>query len=989
MRFPALPSLLAAGFLGSPLMAGVVSLAPHAFTVPDGFTILRATTTNEVLRPVNACFDDRGRLYVTDSGGSSAPPAKQHEDPQWRVVRLEDTDGDGAFDRSEVFADRLPYLQGILWHSGTVYVGGTPAIWKLIDADGDGRAEQRIEWWNVGHAPTHCGNEVHGPFAGPDGFIYWTKGAFEPVSWTNGLTGRVHRDRAAHIFRARPDGSAFEAVMTGGMDNPVEVAFTPEGECVFTSTFIDFSEPGFRDGLGHARWGAVFGKQNSVLDDRAIRRADIGLTHPFAQFGASAPSGLCRYEGSALGRDFTDNLFVAHFNLRKVSRHTLRADGATYAATSSDFVVSDQTDFHPTDVLADADGSLLIVDTGGWYKLCCPSSQLWKADVLGAIYRVRPANAAPLRAGRKAAAQAALANQPSVQDYRIETVVARAADRSDPRNAAWFRNLISLRADREVTVENTRLLAASVRGLGRVRDAESIPALFALAEKRAATNLALRDAIVATLIEINAPDATRAGLTRTPAAQRAALIALDQMPGGGLSVADVTPLLLASDPAVAAAALWVAGRHGDWGSGLADFLRARLRTPDLALADRQRLENLLGDLAGDSAVQAIIAEAVGELAQGVEATAGFTRGTRRHALEVIAANEGTHPPESWHHAVLTLLTPTDHGGSRPDIDATTFGQVIQAAARLAVATNVPTNFAAVLLSTARATQLVPAFAAVPSGWSAEDTDVQRLGLALETRVQSLAAATALSRAVLTPGQLGQLTAFLTNAGPLELQRLVPAFERGGDEPLGAKLVAALRDARSRAALQPAVLRGALKNFPEPVRRDGDQLLASLNVDAAAQEQRLTNLLSTLPKGEIRAGQSVFNSARAACSTCHRIGYQGGDVGPDLTKIGEVRTERDLLEAIVFPSATLVRSYEPVTLITRTGDEFTGIARRDDDRGVQLVLGPGSIMEIPRTDITETRPSTVSIMPGGLDEQLTRQELADLVAFLKNTRWGAN
>src|SRR5262249_8567159 len=54
-----------------------------------------------------------------------------------------------------------------------------------------------------------------------------------------------------------------------------------------------------------------------------------------------------------------------------------------------DFLVSDNRDFHPTDVLEDADGSLLVVDTGGWYKLCCPTSQLVKPDILGAIYRVR------------------------------------------------------------------------------------------------------------------------------------------------------------------------------------------------------------------------------------------------------------------------------------------------------------------------------------------------------------------------------------------------------------------------------------------------------------------------------------------------------------------------------------------------------------------------------------------------------------------------
>ena len=56
-------------------------------------------------------------------------------------------------------------------------------------------------------------------------------------------------------------------------------------------------------------------------------------------------------------------------------------------------MVSDNIDFHPTDVIEDADGSLLIVDTGGWYKLCCPTSQLVKPDVTGAIYRVKKVGA--------------------------------------------------------------------------------------------------------------------------------------------------------------------------------------------------------------------------------------------------------------------------------------------------------------------------------------------------------------------------------------------------------------------------------------------------------------------------------------------------------------------------------------------------------------------------------------------------------------------
>ena len=97
---------------------------------------------------------------------------------------------------------------------------------------------------------------------------------------------------------------------------------------------------------------------------------------------------LRAYSSQTLGAENENALFVCQFNRQKVSRHTLLPNGASFETRDTDFVVSNQRDFHPTDVLEDADGSLLIVDTGGWYKICCPTSQLYKQDVLGAIYRV-------------------------------------------------------------------------------------------------------------------------------------------------------------------------------------------------------------------------------------------------------------------------------------------------------------------------------------------------------------------------------------------------------------------------------------------------------------------------------------------------------------------------------------------------------------------------------------------------------------------------
>src|SRR5688572_22210426 len=107
------------------------------------------------------------------------------------------------------------------------------------------------------------------------------------------------------------------------------------------------------------------------------------------QLGPAAPSGLTRYASRVFGEEYRDNFFATMFNLQKVTRHVLAPNGASFTSRDSDFVVSNSRDFHPTDVLEDADGSLLVVDTGAWYKLCCPTSQLAAPEVLGSIYRVR------------------------------------------------------------------------------------------------------------------------------------------------------------------------------------------------------------------------------------------------------------------------------------------------------------------------------------------------------------------------------------------------------------------------------------------------------------------------------------------------------------------------------------------------------------------------------------------------------------------------
>jgi putative heme-binding domain-containing protein len=219
--------------------------------------------------------------------------------------------------------------------------------------------------------------------------------------------------------------------------------------------------------------------------------------------------------------------------------------------------------------------------------------------------------------------------------------------------------------------------------------------------------------------------------------------------------------------------------------------------------------------------------------------------------------------------------------------------------------------------------------------------------------------------------------------------LFDAFEKHADEATGVRLVEALKKSPVVASLPPDWIAQKLAKFPEAVRKAAQALPSASQGDALTQRKHLEETLASLKGGDIRRGQAVFNDAKVACVSCHTMGYVGGKIGPDLTSIGQVRTETDLLEAILYPSASFVRSFEPIIVKTKDGEVHTGVLRGDNEEGVLLVSGPNAEERIARAVIEDMRPGSVSIMPAGLESQLSRQEVADLLAFLKATKWGAN
>lgn len=1014
--------LLSAASLGN---GAEFAVNGRRFPLPDDYSIRQVAGPPLVQRPISADFDERGRLYVTESSGSNDPVEKQLEEKPHSIIRLEDTDGDGTFDRRTLFAQDLMFPEGILWHDGSLYVAAPPRIWKLTDEDDDGVADQRTIWFD-GRTLSHCANDLHGPYLGPDGWIYWCKGAFAKQQYVR--HGRQWSTRASHLFRRHPRGGEVEPVMTGGMDNPVEVVFTRSGEPVLTATFIQHPAGGKRDGLIHAIYGGLFGKRHSVLQGH---RATGNLLPPLLHLGAAAPSGLTRLP-SAIPAS-RETLLATSFNMHKVTRHRLTKQEATFDATTEDFLTCDHVDFHPTDVLADADGSLLVIDTGGWYKLCCPTSHLWKPDVLGAIYRIeradRPSPEDP-RGNMLSWENVALGElvrrladaRPAVRSRAASRLVsagnagvpllANTLRQHDPNvrlQSVWIlcrigtpaacRLLVSLLADRDGDVVAAALKAlslhrhtaaagkarrllrhpqASVRRnaaelCGRIGDADAVPLLLQALSRSAGRYE--QHALIYALIEIGDPDRTVEGIdAEHPAVRAGAAVALNQMAPQRLDHHVILPWLTSPSNQLRQTARWIVVQRTDWSGPLARWLEQQLGRPHSVTP---AVQSVVTHFAEIPSVGNVIRQALANATLGVP--------DRVALLESLARQTHRSVDPSWNDTIESLLRTDDTQVLRATIEwleqreltATLVRRIWPRLLAIARAPDIPDLLR--LRAIARAGEERPV---LPGALF--DFVIARLDRERPIREQ-LAAADVIRQGILSPAQRRKLIRKLPQLGPLTLQQILAGFARVRSPSEQRAILEGLGDNPSLSAIPASSLRQV---FVHPTAETTRQLAAMIEAHypaPAQQRRRLEQLAAQLPPGDRRRGYAVFFSRKAACSTCHSIGYLGGNTGPDLTKVGEIRTERDLLEAIVFPSASFVRSFEPVTVLTDDGRIINGIVRDDTPSHLLLVVAADRTERVAKESIEAIQPGKTSIMPAGIDRQLSLQELADLVAFLKQAR----
>jgi putative membrane-bound dehydrogenase-like protein len=1016
----------------SPGAAAVPAARPFAaapLEVPEGFTAELVAGPPLVTHPMMACFDDAGRLFVAESAGLNLE-AHDLELVRPNSIRLlTDADGDGKFDRAVTFADRLTFPMGVAWKDGALYVASPPYVWRFRDTDGDGVADERTEL--VGRFnDSGIGDSLHGTVFGPDGRLYWVHGIGGGGHEVRDPDGRlVVKSRAPGIFSCWPDGRDVRKHCAGGMNNPVELDFTDAGQAVGTVNLL-WGNPR-NDALVQWAWGGAYTNNEHLIAD--VKRTG-DLLGPTYSFGHAALSGLTRLRSRALGDDYQDSFLVAEFNTQHVRRVRLTPAGSTYTGAGSDFVSSPNRDVHFTDVLEDADGSVLVIDTGGWFRNGCPESQVAKPDIPGGIYRIRRKDQPRVddSRGHKITWQEATAaellrlldDERFVVRDRADDVLARRGDAVVPDlehlladadssrrarlNAVWAlcrmpadaARAASRRAlgDRDATVREAAAHAVfchrdraarpallplladaspSVRreaatALGTLHDATAVPALLkALAGDN---DRLLEHALTYALIEIDDRAAVLPGLAdASPRVRRAALIALDQMDGGDLTSDLVLPLLGTGDLALERTALGVVSRHKGWAGEITDALGRRLAEPDLPAGRLAALRGVLVALGGDVAVQRRVSDTL--------AAAGTPQPTRLLLLDVMAGSELKDWPESWGRELEKSLR---SGDPREVAQA-----VAAAAASRLRRFDTQLEALAADAERPRAVRVAAAVAVAGSGRPVRD-EVFRLLIDecgdKAQPVERLAAARALVAARLDAAQLRRVAGLLARADPLLLPVLADALEKGGDAETGRAMVAALEKAPGLGNLSPSRLDRVLAAYPPEVRRSAEPLLKRLRATSERQAERLEQLKGlVLEGGDPRKGRQVFRDPRALCLSCHRIGNEGESIGPDLSGIGSARTRADLLEAIVLPSASFARGFEPYVVSTAGGKLYTGLIARQTGEAVYLRTADRAEVRIPRAEIEEIAAGRESIMPQGLDRVLTTEELRDLLAYLSSLR----
>jgi len=942
-----------------------------------GFKVELMAAEPLVMDPIDIAWGPDGKAWVVEMAdypmGMSPAGHRGVPDkigiPGGRVRFLEDTDGDGQYDKSTVFLEPVGFPSGVMpWRKGVI-VTAAPEVFYAEDTDGDGRADLRRTLFS-GFGEGNQQHRANHPRWGLDNWVYLANGD------SNGRikssrTGKVV-DISGRDLRIRPDS----------------------GE-------IDAQSGRSQYGRNRDDWGNWFGCNNPnpgwhfALTDHYIRRnphvaappATIDLmatrdsypigrvithcfypqpTPPEGESGTwTCICGVMIYRDELLGPDFSGNLFVSDSVYNVVHRMIVEPQGATFRGRrapdeqKSEFLASSDPWFRPTSIRTGPDGALWVCDMyraviehPEWIdERLIDKLDLRKGHDRGRIYRIYPVHQRPRSLSRL---------------HRLDTVALTAAlDGPNGWQRDMAQQMLIWRAD-EAAIGPLRSMATDgPRALARLHALCTLDGLQALDEDT--LQKALHD--------------------EQPGVRRHAVRLCGQRgdcPGGAAGVKRFRELLDDPDPQVR---MQLAYSLGDMQiSGKAEMLgRLAGRAADDPYLMAAVLSSATGHL--DRIVAQVLPDA-GQVRSRVELVEKLLRlavavedgRTIAAVFQAVAARPQT-GFESWQYELVgqildglarqrTSLAKLAGGDDQLKRAVGQLGQLFDAARELVANEEAPLP------------DRVAAMRILGRGPDRRQEDLQLLaGLLMPQSPLELQVAVVETMGRLYHAEIPQL--------------LLQDWEEHGPKLRGAILDELLKRENWTAQLFDAVQdrvdvatglgrtrRDALLRHPsEAIRHRAEQLLGG----TIAKEEIQKSLEKFEPvlkmTGDLLRGKEMFTEA--TCADCHKLQDVGKHVGPDLRTLVD-KSPRALLVAIVDPNRALEDRFIEYIVVTTDGLQLSGMLQEETGNSITLADVKGESHVILRRDVEELVSSNLSHMPEGLEGKLDLQQMADLIAFVAQT-----
>ena len=970
--------------------------AVAGLTVAEGVEAALFASEPTLTNPTNIDIDHRGRVWVCEAynyrPAITGNPTHEQGD---RILILEDTNGDGVADLTKVFY-QSPDLNAPLgiWVMGRkVIVSQSPYVWLLTDEDGDDKADKR-EVIFQGISGEQHDHGMHAFVFGPDGKLYFNygnegkqllDGKGQPVKDLTGKPIDFSKYKQGMVFRCDPDFTNIE-VLGHNFRNNYEVAVDSYGTLwqsdndddgnkgVRINYVMPYGNYGYTDEMTGAGWRANRTNKEAEIPLQHWHLNDPGVVPNLLQTGAGSPTGLIVYEGRLLPKEFWDEMIHCDAGPNIVRAYPVTKQGAGYTARISKLVEGTRDQwFRPADVCTAPDGSVFVAD---WYDPGVGGHQA--GDLTrGRIFRVAPPNT-PYR----------------VPKHEFTTPRGAVAALQSPNLSVRYLAYTALQKMGASAEGELMALYQNANANPRMR-ARAFWVLCALAKNT--------DALLAQGIKDSNPDLRITALRAAQRYQPTSLQWIAQLSRDPeVQVRRECALLLHGHTGAEAASLWAdlalqhdgrdrwylealgIGAHTNWDAAFTAWLAKAGAQPTATAMGRDVIWRartsasvpLLASLAGDPAVDLKSrlryfrafdfnpggtekSEALLGLGKQNQGNAELNALILRH-LDPAYVKQSAEAMR-----LLTQLLDATYGTPTYMEMVTRYSPVTENKRLLQLATTKPYEN----LGRDAARQLLKQAGGNTLIWNTingKEADKATAAVASIRNVGSKESLDMLSKVT--------LDAKRSLALRREAARALGGSQNGEDLALDL-----LKSNKLSGEVKAAAVQGVSTAWRKSVRTEAAKYLDA-GASSATKHPAMQELLTR--KGDVAKGKAVFGMY---CATCHQVNGEGMDFGPKLSEIGSKLSKEGQYLALFYPSAGISFGYEGQEVRFKDGSSVTGVISSKTETDLMMKFPGGSTQEYKMSQVKSIKQLDESMMPAGLQDAMSTDELVGLVEYLNSLK----